>query len=336
MGDMRRKPTIADVAAMAGVSKATVSRVLNLSERVLPTTRATVEEAMAALGYQESWQAKSLATGRAGAIGVLLTEPFDDIYSDPTFATQLRGIYDRLATTEIVPLLLQASSEREHSKTIGLLRRGAADAVIHLTPYVDDGLLPGLVQEGIPTVVTGRPPEGGLAGRLSAVFSDDTAGAVLAAEYAAERGRRDPLVVMGPVDNPASVERVNGYRRVFPGIDEVDVLHGPWDTISGRARVAEALRRDLRFDVVLAGSDRIALGALDALASHGRRVPEDVAVIGFDNHPLAATTSPALTTVDQPLRAEGEMAAELALERLAGAAPRVHEMPMNLVVRESA
>src|SRR5690606_30506673 len=129
-----------------GVSKATVSRVLNGSAKVLPATREAVEQAIAASDYQESWQAKSLATGRAGAVAVLLTEPFDEVYSDPTFATLLRGVYDRLATTDVVPILLQASSARERQKAVDLLRRRAGDAAIHLTPYVDDGLLPQLAQ----------------------------------------------------------------------------------------------------------------------------------------------------------------------------------------------
>lgn len=333
---VRRRATIADVAAMAGVSKATVSRVLNSSERVLPATREAVQRAIDTIGYQESWQAKSLATGRAGAVGVLLTEPFDEVYTDPTFAALLRGVYDRLATTAVVPILLQASSDRERHKTVDLLRRRAADAVIHLTPYVDDGLLPGLAQEGIPTVVTGRPPGGELEGRLSAVFSDDVTGARLAAQHAADQGRRRPLVVMGPEDNPASVERVRGYREVFADLPDEAVAFGGWATGSGRSAVAEALRRTSAFDVVLAGSDRIALGALDALAAHGLDVPGDVAVIGFDNHPLAQSTRPALTTVEQPLRAEGEAAAELVLELLEGAQPRTLELPMRLVVRSSA
>jgi DNA-binding LacI/PurR family transcriptional regulator len=332
----RRRATIGDVAELAGVSKATVSRVLNSSERVLPATRETVQRAIDAIGYQESWQAKSLATGRAGAIGVLLTEPFDDVYTDPTFAALLRGVYDRLATTDVVPILLQASSERERQKAVSLLQRRAADAVIHLTPYVDDGLLPHLVNEGIPTVVTGRPAHGELEGSFSAVYSDDVAGARLAAHHAAERGRTRPLVVMGPRDNPASVERVQGYREVFADLSDDAVVFGGWDSRSGRAAVEAAVRGQRELDVVLAGSDRIALGVLDALASHGMRVPEDVSVIGFDNHPLATSTIPALTTVEQPLRAEGEAAAELALALLAGEKPTVQELAMRLVVRASA
>lgn len=332
----RTKATIADVARLAGVSKATVSRVLNGSAKVLPDTREAVQSAIAHVGYQESWPAKSLATGRAGAVGVVVTEPFDDVYTDPTFATLLRGIYDRLAQTEVMPILLQASTEQERQKALGLLQRGAADGVIHLTPYVDDGLLQSLAAEPMPIVIMGTVTDPALCGTVSIVFSDDVKGGVLAATHASRQGCTRPLVVMGPEDNPASTSRVEGFRTVFPTIPDEAVIFGGWDPVWGRIAVEDQLRRGASFDVVLAGSDRIALGALDALAAAGVEVPGQVAVIGFDNHPLAETTVPPLTTVEQPLRCEGEAAAELLLDLLAGAPRQSRELEMRLVVRESA
>ncbi|MDO4242377.1 MAG: LacI family DNA-binding transcriptional regulator [Actinomyces sp.] len=332
----RGRATIADVARLAGVSKATVSRVLNGSPRVAPVTRRAVEEAIATSGYVESWQAKSLATGRAGAIGVILTEPFDEVYSDPTFAAVLRGVYDGLAPTPLVPVLLQASSGPERAKAMRFLEQRGADAVIHLTPYVEDGLLPQLAAQGLPTVLTGRVEE---AAGMSSVFSDDVLGAAMAARRAAEQGRRRPLIVVGPRDNPASRERVEGYLSVLcpaaPDPPPGTVVFGGWDEAAGEQVVRRALTDGVDFDIVLAGSDRIARGALHALGAHGLSVPRDVAVIGFDNHPVSQLTHPALTTVAQPLREEGRVAVELALELLAGAAPRVEVLPMHLVVRES-
>jgi DNA-binding LacI/PurR family transcriptional regulator len=334
-GSKKTRPTIADVARLSGVSKATVSRVLNGSARVLPETREAVERAIQDVGYSESWQAKSLATGRAGAIGVILTEPFDDVYSDPTFAATLRGVYDRLAETPLVPILLQASSGPERDKAMRFLERGGADAVIHLTPYVDDGLLPQLAGRQFPTVVVGRP-DAANSERFGGVYSDDVVGGRLAAAQAAGRGATRPLVVVGPEDNPASVERVDGYREVFGAALDGRIRFGGWDDENGRATVADALQCGLEMDVVLAGSDRIARGAMQALREHGLRVPEDVAVIGFDNHAMSAQTDPPLTTIEQPLREEGAKAVDLALELLDGRAPRTCVLPMRLVVRASA
>ncbi|WP_161512770.1 LacI family DNA-binding transcriptional regulator [Actinomyces howellii] len=335
----RGRATIADVARLAGVSKATVSRVLNGSSRVAPGTRRAVEEAISAAGYVESWQAKSLATGRAGAVGVIITEPFDEVYTDPTFAAVLRGVHDRLVPTPLVPVLLQATSEAERAKAVRFLERRGADAVIHLTPYVDDGLLPQLEAQGLPTVLTGRVEDAVRRG-MSSVYSDDVLGAAMAARRAAEQGRRRPLVVVGPPDNPASRERVEGYLSVLgagsTGGDSTPVVtFGGWDETSGERAVRGALSQGARFDVVLAGSDRIARGALTALGDHHLSVPRDVAVIGFDNHPVSAQTTPALTTVEQPLRQEGRTAVELALDLLEGGAPRLEVLPMRLVVRDS-
>lgn len=337
-GSAGGRPTIADVARLAGVSKATVSRVLNESTRVSPDTRAAVQKAIGSVGYAESWQAKSLATGRAGAIGVIITEPFDEVYLDPTFATVLRGVYDRLVDTPLVPILLQASSEAERHKAMEFLRRGGVDAVIHLTPYIDEGLLAQLAQQGCPTVVVGRFESATRMG-FSSVFSDDILGARLAARHAAQQGRTRPLIVVGPRNNPASTERVEGYLSVYTAVAgesvEERVHFGGWDEDHGWACVGGALARGVRIDVVLAGSDRIARGALRALAEAGLAVPEDVAVIGFDNHAVSHQTLPPLTTVEQPLRHEGGVAVELALELLEGDEPRTIVLPMHLVTRLS-
>lgn len=333
------RPTIGDVARLAGVSKATVSRVLNGSARVLPATRESVQAAIDSVGYRESWQAKALATGRTGAVGVIVTEPFDELYSDPTFAAFLRGIYDRLAVTRFVPVLVQASSDRERNKALDLLEQGAAEAVIHLTPYMDDGLLPRLAEDRVPTVIVGQVPDdtlGSGAVRFSCVYSDDVSGARLAAEYTQQQGWKRPLVIMGPRENPASVDRVEGYRAVYAEALDGAVFFGGWGPEFGREVIEEQLRAGREFDVVLAGSDRIAQGVLDALALHRVEVPGDVAVVGFDNHASARTTKPPLTTVEQPLRSEGHEAVELMLSLLAGEPPRTSVLPMRLVIRASA
>lgn len=329
-----QRATIGDVARLAGVSKATVSRVVNGSASVQDSTRRRVEEAVRTTGYATSWQAKSLATGRAGAIGVIITEPFDEVYTDPTFAAVLRGVYDAMASTALVPILLQASSAAERNKAMAFLERGGADAAIHLTPYLDDGVLPQLAAQGCPSVVVGKPDER-VPPAFSAVYSDDVHGARLAAQRAAGRGRLRPLAVVGPELNPASVDRVAGYASVLGSGLEGRVVYGAWDEAHGRTAVRRALDEGTEVDVVLAGSDRIACGALAALQERGLRVPQDVAVIGFDNHAVAHRAEPPLTTIEQPLRREGEVAVDLALRLLAGEPRSTVVLQMHVVPRDS-
>lgn len=337
-----RKPgphrsTIADVARIAGVSKTTVSRVLNDSELVTGPTRDAVEAAMREAGYTASWQARTLASGRSDAIALIVTEPFDEMWSDPTFATILHGVYDALAATELMPVLLQASSPREQAKVRRLLDQRVVDGAVHLTPYVDEGLLERLAESRIPTVLCGRLPGDPYDGLFSTVYADDEVGAALAGRHIRQRGRSRPAVLLGPADNPATADRLRGYRRSLgESLADDQVLHGGWDEHSGAAMTAELLDRGTAVDALLCASDRIAAGALAVLRSRGVAVPDEVAVIGFDDHPLAERTTPTLTTVAQPMEGEGATAVDLVQRLIHSAAPRTVVLPMELIERGSA
>src|SRR5699024_9747199 len=312
-----------DVARLAGVSKTTVSRVLNGSDLVTEDTRLHVEEAMRRAGYVVSYQARSLATGRSDAVALLVTEPFQDMWTDPTFASILGGTYSALSSTPMTPLLLQASTAAEQTKVRNLLEQGVVDGIIHLTPYVDTVLLEHLSPMRTPTVLCGRLPGDPFVGQFSSVYADDEIGAQLAATHLAERGRAHPVALLGPRENPAALDRLAGYRAVLGDLLPDDrVRFGEWDEQSGYAAAAQILATGMPVDAMLCASDRIAVGALKALAEAGRKLPEDVSVIGFDDHPLAARSTPPLTTIAQPMVSEGEVAVALLKELLEGGAPR--------------
>ena len=332
----RRAITIRDVAAIAGVSPATVSRVINGTAGVSPQRQAKVLDAIERTGFQVSMSAQRLATGRAESIAVVLTEPVDELLADPTYASVFRGILDGLTPTPYTPLLLMASTPAEQRKTTRLLSQGVADAIIHLSPYTVDSLLQEVSLQGTPLVLCGRPEKTNGLGPHSMVYSDDVRSARAAGRYLKANGMNNVLALMGPKNNPASRDRYLGYSSALgQGLGGITYV-ADWSEEAGYREMARLLADGSRWDAVAAGNDRIAIGAIQALQEIGLNVPGDVRVVGFDDHAVAEDASVPLTTVRHPFREEGRVAVELALEAADGSAPRIIELPTELVVRESA
>ncbi|WP_328631404.1 LacI family DNA-binding transcriptional regulator [Streptomyces sp. NBC_00356] len=331
-----RSVTIGDVAREAGVSRATASRALNDSDLVTPDTKRAVHEAVERTGFVMSARGRALATGRAETVGVLVTEPLDELFDDPTYGRVLRGVAEGLTGSGFLPVIIQASSESERALALRSFGRRSVDAVVHLTPYRGSDLLESLAGTGLPVVLCGQLDDSPYDGIFSTVYSDDVRGARLAAERVLADGRERVAVVLGPADNPATVDRRRGYAEVLGSrLDETRVVHTGWDTAAGLAATARLLEAHPDIDAILAGSDRIAVGSLAALHAAGRQIPGDVAVVGFDGHAIAETSAPPLTTVAQPLVEEGHVAARLALDMIGGAAARTEVLEMSLVSRVS-
>nr|WP_255621940.1 LacI family DNA-binding transcriptional regulator [Tessaracoccus sp. OS52] len=291
---------------------------------------------MLATGFVPNAQGRALATGLANAIAVLVTEPLDELFVDPTYSTILKGITDGLASTPFLPMLLQAHSDDERARALQHFDRRSFDAVISLSPYVGGDVLEALSRGDLPVVLCGQLEGMPYEGVFSTVYADDVEGSRIAAERMLAQGRTRVGAILGPFDNPASVDRHRGYHSVLgERLQDDAVVYTGWDSNSGFEAARELLETVPEIDGILAGSDRIAVGALTALRLAGRRVPEDVSVIGFDNHPFAATSTPPLTTIEQPLHDEGRVAAEMALGMIDGADPRTEVLHMSLVERES-
>lgn len=331
-----KKVTIRDVAARAGVSHMTVSRVLNGAATVTPERKQAVLRAIAETGFTASASARQLATGTAEAYAVVLTEPLDELLTDPTFASVLKGITDGMASTPVVPVLFTMATSEERSKGLRMFKRGTVDAVIHISPYVDDGMLDELKEAQIPVVLCGQLDGRRYEGVFSSVYSDDILGSSLAAEHLLARGATRVAAIMGPADNPATPDRVEGLRRVLGDHLLPHIAYVDWDTPAGYAAGVDLVTSGVAFDAVACGNDRIAVGVLQALREHQLRVPEDVLVIGFDDHPVAAMSTPTLTTVHQHFRQQGEISVSLAAEMVAGGAPRTVLLSPEVIVRESA
>jgi DNA-binding LacI/PurR family transcriptional regulator len=329
-------PTLADVAVAAGVSPATVSRVLTGSAPVRPQTRDKVEEAMTSLGYVRNRAPRSSAR-RAGSVAFVIAEDYPRVFADVFFARLLRAAGRTLAAADLQMVILTLHSAREYHTVSRYLHSGHVDGALlvsaHGTRHFDHGRL------GLPLVLCGRPVSGG--DELSYVDADNVGGADSAVRHLLGQGREAIATIAGPPDMAPGVDRLAGYRKAIatgslsdPGL----IAYGDFSSMSGEHAMARLL--DLRpgIDGVFAASDLMAAGALHALRRLGRRVPDDVAVIGFDDSPTAQRTSPALSTVRQPV---DEMGARLASDLLAQIAdpemtPSRVVLGTSLVVRASA
>lgn len=333
MGRVEQRPTLEEVALRAGVSTATVSRVLNDSAPVSATTRAAVEAAVAELAYVPNPAARNLARRRTDTIALVASEPGDRLFADPFFPAVVHGIAEVLADTELQLVILSARGERQQRRVERYVLEGHVDGTIMLSLHADDVLPHALVAAGAPLVLSGRPPRD--AKRISWVDTDNRAGGRLATEHLLETRER-VATITGPLDMSVSSDRFEGYREALAGRTEL-VAHGDFGVESGRAAAEELLRREPRLDGLFAASDAMAVGALQALAAAGRRVPDDVAVVGFDDVDLAAAASPPLTTVRQPWEEMTRALVALLRRRIAGEGrPEQIVLAPTLVRRASA
>jgi DNA-binding LacI/PurR family transcriptional regulator len=331
-------PTLEQVAALAGVSRATVSRVVNGSPKVSPALRAQVERAVAKLGYVPNRAARSLVTRRADSVALVVSEPHTRFLSEPFFAGMVRGVSAALAETGIQLLLLVAHDLPDRGRLERYVVGGHVDGVLLASLHNDDPLPGVLERAGVPAVLVGRPAGTGPA---SYVDADNRGGARQAVDHLARQGRRRIATITGPQDMGVGQDRLDGYRdglraAGLAGGDDL-VEAGDFTEEGGAAAMGRLLERPGRpVDAVFAASDLMAAGTLRTLRAAGRRVPDDVAVVGFEDSAVARYTQPPLTTVRQPIEEMGRQATRLLLAKVAGEAAGMHLiLDVELVVRAS-
>jgi DNA-binding LacI/PurR family transcriptional regulator len=311
-----------------------VSRVLNGSHWVSDESRQAVEEAIARTGYRANQHARSLVTGRSNSIAFLLTEPQAKLFTDPNFSILLGGVAAEAARRGLTLILLVAGTPSERDTVASYVGAGHVDGVLLISWHENEPLVGRLLDESIPTVACGMPL--GSTDPISWVSVDEAGGARAMARHLRERGRRRIALIGGPRDTSGGRYRLEGFRdELGPDFEPALVEHGDYSAESGLAAMTQLLERAPDIDAVFAASDLMASGALIALRRAGRRVPDDVAVGGFDDSGLAETLDPPLTTMHQPFdRISAEMV-QLLVDQIAGAPPKSVTMPARLVVRAS-
>lgn len=329
--------TLEMVAAEAGVSRSTVSRVVNESPNVRPDVAQTVREVIARLNYVPNRAARSLASRQTNSIALVVPEDTSRFFGDPYFASVVSGIVGSLDETDYVLTMIVASTGFGH-KTRRYLQAGSVDGILVISHHPGVHQLMDLTG-GLPMVFGGRPRDAEL-GDTYYIDVDNVAGAAQATRHLVDRGRRRIGTITGSPDMQASIDRRKGWKKVVAGAGQpVDaVANGDFTAHGGAEAMAQLLDAHPDLDAVFAASDLMALGALMTLADRGLRVPHDIAVVGFDNSPLAASGAIGLTSVAQPSVGMGARMAEVLLQLLSGERPepRAIILPTSLVVRESS
>ena len=338
-GSSRPRPTLEEVAAQAGVGRGTASRVINGSPGVSARARAAVEAAIESLGYVPNPAARALVTQRTGAIAVVIAESDDRIFGEAYFARIVRG------STEVISgagrqLVLPLVRRDDRQALAAFLKPMHVDGIILLDQQTNSTLAQEISGSNLAVVHGGRPVEGLV---CPYVDTDNVEGAHLAVGHLLSRDRRRIAMITGSHLSTHSNDRLHGYRQTLEAAGlpvEPDLIEeGDFDEASGEQAMRALLERRPDLDAVFAGNDAMALGALRVLRTAGRRVPDDVAVVGFDDAPFAATTTPALSTVNQPTEEVGRRLARMLLEQLERPSrdpvPPVI-LPTTLVVRESS
>lgn len=340
MTDVRPRPkraTIFDVAAEAGVSRGTVSRVLNGEPYVSATAREAIEAAIVKVGYVRNTAARNLATQSSGAVALIVHEPHSVFLEDPNIGAILLGTNTALSDADYQLVSLVIDTERDTDRVIGYLGGGFVDGAIVVSAREDDPISHALQRLHIPTVLVGRPRS---APDLPSVSIDNRGAARAITERLLATGRTRIGMIAAALDRDSGRDRLAGFRDALGELyDDSLVVEEPlYSFHTGVHGMETLLAREPGITGVFAASDAIAAGAVDVLRGRGLRIPDDVGIVGFDDSAWALRCQPPLSTVRQPASRLGARAAELVLEQIRDGSAREEAvlLPTEIVWRDSA
>jgi LacI family transcriptional regulator len=328
--------TLEDVAQMCGVSRSTVSRVINGDSNVSEKTRRKVLDIIQNIGFQPNLAARGLAVGRTRVIGLVIPAGLTAIFSDPYFPLLIQGVSSACNLHGYSVMLWLAEPEYERKTISQVLYNGLIDGVIVSSMLMDDPLIERLSESNRPFITIGRHPTNE---RINFVDVDNRAGAYQGVSYILHTGRRRVAMITGPRNMIAGRDRYQGYQdalrerglQLHPEL----VAEGEFSYISGYLGMKQLLPHHP--DAVFVASDAMAFAAMSAIQEAGFSIPEDIAVVGFDDIPTAATSNPPLTTIRQPIQRTGSVAVEMLIERIEHpeSQPCRIVLPTELVIRDS-
>ncbi|MES4905922.1 MULTISPECIES: LacI family DNA-binding transcriptional regulator [unclassified Streptomyces] len=331
----RARPTLEEVAARAGVGRGTVSRVINGSPRVSDRTRTAVEQAVAELGYVPNRVARALAANRADAVALVIPEPETRLFAEPYFSDIIRGVGAELAEADLQLLLTLLRTPKERQRFAEYLSAHRVDGVLLVSVHADDPLPDLLERIEMPAVLSGRRSAHE---SVPYVDCDNTGGAQSAVEHLIGRGRSTVATITGPLDMYVAQCRLDGYRAAIQAAgQEVDpglIVAADFTEEGGRRAMSDLLEHRPGLDAVFAASDVMAAGARQVLRERGRRVPDDVALVGFEDSAVARHMDPPLTSVRQTTEEMGRAMVRVLLEEIEAQGERTSKRPQLVLPTE--
>lgn len=331
------KLTLEQIAHLSGVSRSTVSRVINNHPSVKPEVRERVQEVIAETGYHPDPAARSLASHRSGIIGLVIPRVIQSLFTDPYYPRLMQGIAQACnANDYTLSLFLFHTEDDERKLYPRVLRNQLVDGVIVTGSQINDPLVPKLIDNQVPFVMVGRPDD---ALDVSFVDADNVVGAYMATGHLIRSGCKRIATITGPLNTMVGLDRRQGYLDALNdrgrSIDEALIVEGDFTESGGYIAVQRLISHQP--DAVFIASDTMAFGALRALRDGALSVPNDVAVVGFDDLPTAGLSDPPLTTIRQPIRRIGAQAVEALVDILTNGPqpPRRITLNTELVIRSS-
>jgi LacI family transcriptional regulator len=335
--------TLEEIAKLAGVSRSTVSRVINDQPNVKEDVRDHVWQVVREQNYHPNNAARALVRRRTQIIGLVIPQAIKAIFSDPYFPVLIQGISAACVERQYQLMLSLITSQMSDAYR-RIIRGGHLDGVIVASAFTDDDVfINRLVSDGFPFVLIGRQPQ---RPDITSVDADNVHGAAMAVQHLARQGYTRIATITGPLTMTAGIDRRDGFlsglRTAGMTLQDGFMVEGDFTEQGGYEAMQRLLSLEERPQAVFAASDMIAVGAMKAARAAGLRVPEDVALVGFDDIPLASAVEPPLTTIRQPIEQLGHTAATILLDNLARSQdgdgnipPQRIVLPTELVLRES-
>jgi len=327
--------TLEDIARLSGVSRSTVSRVINDDIKVKEETRRKVQGVLNSYNFQPNLAARGLASGRTNVIGVVIPAGVSTIFTDPYFPQLLQGISAVCNTREYPVMLWLAEPEYERRMVTRILHNGLVDGVIVASIPMNDPIVESLIESKMPFILIGRHPTID----VNSLDVDNVSSGRKATLHLVRLGYKRIATITGPQTQVAGYDRYQGYLKALQDsgitIRPELVIEGDFTEESGYV----SMQRLLKFkpDAVFVASDSMAYGAMRALREANLHIPEDVAVVGFDDIPTSAKTTPPLTTIRQPVQQMGSKAVDMLINIISSGSRATQKMVVDteLVVRDS-